>query len=69
VARVTTAIALSDDESARLRAALAGLYGRDVHLQLEIDADVVGGVVVQIGDEVLDGSIAGRLAQAGHALE
>jgi F-type H+-transporting ATPase subunit delta len=69
VARVTTAIALSDDESARLRTALAGLYGRDVHLQLEIDADVVGGVVVQVGDEVLDGSIAGRLAQAGHALE
>jgi len=64
VARVTTAIALTDDERSRLRAALAILYGHDVHLQIELDPQVVGGLVVQIGDEVIDGSVAGRLAQA-----
>jgi F-type H+-transporting ATPase subunit delta len=69
VARVTTAIALSDSEITRLQAALAGLYGHDVHLQIEVDADVVGGVVVQVGDEVLDGSVAGRLAEARRRLE
>jgi F-type H+-transporting ATPase subunit delta len=69
VARVTTAVALSDAEIARLQEALAGLYGHEVHLQIEVDADIVGGVVVQVGDEVLDGSVSGRLAQARRRLE
>lgn len=68
VARVTTAIALTDDERSRLRAALATLYGHDVHLQIELDRHVIGGLVVQVGDEVIDGSVAGRLAQARQRL-
>jgi F-type H+-transporting ATPase subunit delta len=69
VARVTTAIALSDDERSRLRAALVKLYGHDIHLQVEVDPHVVGGLVVQIGDEVIDGSVAGRLAEARQQLK
>jgi F-type H+-transporting ATPase subunit delta len=69
VARVTTAVALTDAEITRLQEALAGLYGHEVHLQIEVDADIVGGVVVQVGDEVLDGSVAGRLAEARRRLE
>jgi F-type H+-transporting ATPase subunit delta len=69
VARVTTAVALSDSEITRLQEALAGLYGHEVHLQIEVDADIVGGVVVHVGDEVLDGSVAGRLAEARRRLE
>jgi F-type H+-transporting ATPase subunit delta len=68
VARVTTAVGLTDAETARLQIALAGLYGHDVHLQVEVDSAIVGGVVVQVGDEVLDGSIAGRLAEARRRL-
>ena len=69
VARVTTAVALSHSEITRLQEALAGLYGHQVHLQIEVDADIVGGVVVHVGDEVLDGSVAGRLAEARRRLE
>jgi F-type H+-transporting ATPase subunit delta len=69
VARVTAAIALTDDERSRLRAALANVYGHDVHLQIELDPQVVGGLVVQVGDEVIDGSVAGRLAQARQRLK
>jgi F-type H+-transporting ATPase subunit delta len=69
VARVATAIALSDDERLRLQAALAAMYGHDVHLEVELNEAVVGGVVVQVGDEVLDGSVAGRLAEARRRLE
>lgn len=69
VARVTTAVGLSDAEIVRLQVALGGLYGHDVHLQIEVDAAIVGGVIVQVGDEVLDGSIAGRLAEARRRLE
>jgi len=69
VARVTTAIDLSDAERARLRSALIGLYGHDVHLEVELDPAIVGGVVVQVGDEIIDGSVAGRLAEARRRLE
>jgi len=69
VARVTTAVGLTDAEITRLQAAVAGLYGHQVHLQIEVDADIVGGVVVHVGDEVLDGSVAGRLAMARRRLE
>jgi F-type H+-transporting ATPase subunit delta len=60
---------LSDDERARLQSALVAMYGRDLHLEVEVDPDIVGGVVVQVGDEVLDGSVAGRLAEARRRLE
>jgi F-type H+-transporting ATPase subunit delta len=69
VARVTAAISLSDAECDRLRAALAQIYGHDVHLEVEVDEQIVGGIVVQVGDEVLDGSIIGRLAEARQRLE
>jgi F-type H+-transporting ATPase subunit delta len=69
VARVTTAVSLSEAEVERLRAALAGLYGHEMHLQIEIDPAIVGGVIVHVGDEILDGSVAGRLADARRRLE
>ncbi len=64
VARVTSAVVMSDAERDRLRAALAGMYGRDIHLQVEVDPALVGGVVVQLGDEIIDGSIASRVEEA-----
>jgi len=38
-------------------------------MQIEIDESILGGVIVQVGDEVLDGSIAGRLADARRRIE
>jgi len=38
------------------------VYGQEVHLNIEIDPDVVGGLSVQIGDELIDGTAASRLA-------
>lgn len=69
VARVTTAIGLTDAERSRLRSALSALYGHDVHLLVEIDRELIGGLVVQVGDEVIDGSIAGLLTSARQRLE
>lgn len=68
VARVVTAAALTDAERERLRAALARLYGRAITMQIELDPGVVGGLVVEVGDEIIDGSIAGRLADARQRL-
>ena len=44
------------------RAALAAAYGHDVHLNVVLDPQVIGGMSIQIGDELIDGSLATRLA-------
>jgi len=69
VALVTSAIPLSDRQKERLAAALAGLYGRQVHLNIDVDPAVQGGVRVQIGDEIIDGTVASRLEGARQGLE
>ncbi|WP_441250245.1 F0F1 ATP synthase subunit delta [Kitasatospora sp. McL0602] len=69
VARVTTAVPLSDSQKERLSGALGRLYGRQVHLNIDIDPQVRGGVRVQIGDEIIDGTVSSRLEGARQALE
>ncbi|MET9821244.1 MULTISPECIES: F0F1 ATP synthase subunit delta [Streptomyces] len=68
VAVVTSAVPLSDPQKQRLGAALAKVYGRPMHLNLDVDPEVVGGIRVQVGDEVINGSIADRLEDAGRRL-
>ncbi|MER5637685.1 F0F1 ATP synthase subunit delta [Kitasatospora sp. NPDC002227] len=69
VAEVTTAVPLLDSQKERLSAALTRLYGRQVHLNIDIDPEVRGGVRVQIGDEIIDGTVSSRLEGARQALE
>ncbi|MGK5628663.1 F0F1 ATP synthase subunit delta [Streptomyces sp. URMC 123] len=64
VAVVTSAVPLSDRQKERLGAALATLYGRQMHLNLDVDPEVLGGIQVRIGDEVINGTIADRLDEA-----
>jgi F-type H+-transporting ATPase subunit delta len=68
VATVTATVPLTEEQRRRLGAALAGIYGHDVHLNVEIDPDLVGGIRVEIGDEVIDGSVASRLDDARRRL-
>ncbi|PAZ15282.1 F0F1 ATP synthase subunit delta [Streptomyces sp. SA15] len=68
VAVVTSAVPLSDPQKRRLGAALAKLYGRTMHLNLDVDPEVVGGIRVQVGDEVINGSIADRIEDAGRRM-
>ncbi|HTY73035.1 MAG TPA: F0F1 ATP synthase subunit delta [Actinomycetes bacterium] len=63
IAVVRVAAPMDEELKERLVSAIGRSLGKDVRLQVEIDPDVVGGVVVQIGDEVIDGSVARRLAQ------
>jgi F-type H+-transporting ATPase subunit delta len=64
VAVVTSAVPLSDAQKRRLGAALAKLYGRRMHLNLDVDPEVLGGIQVTVGDEIINGSIADRLEDA-----
>ena len=68
VATVHVARPLSDAQTTRLTTALAKQYGRPVHANVVVDPEVVGGVRVAIGDDVIDGTIASRLDEAGRKL-
>ncbi len=63
VAEVHVAIALTAEQRRRLGAALAAAYGHDVHLNVVLDPQVIGGMSVQIAGEIIDGSVASRLAE------
>jgi F-type H+-transporting ATPase subunit delta len=65
---VRAPVALTDEQRTRLAAALRRIYGRDVQLNVVVDPDVVGGLSVQVGDEVIDGTVVGRLAEARRRL-
>jgi F-type H+-transporting ATPase subunit delta len=64
VATVRVAKPLSDEQLERLRRALAAQVGREVTVQVIIDEQVLGGVRVELGNEVVEGTVAGRLADA-----
>ncbi|MEV7672670.1 F0F1 ATP synthase subunit delta [Streptomyces sp. NPDC000963] len=68
VAVITSAVPLSDRQKQRLGAVLAKLYGREMHLNLDVDPAVLGGITVRVGDEVINGSIAERLDEATRRL-
>jgi F-type H+-transporting ATPase subunit delta len=68
VATVRSPINLSDQQQRRLADALTRIYRRDITLHLEVDPALVGGLVIQVGDEVIDGSVAGRLDELGRRL-
>lgn len=68
VARVRSARALTDSEHERLAAALTRHYGRPVHLNLVVEEDLIGGVRVEVGDDVIDGSVRTRLDDARRRL-
>jgi len=68
LAEVRCATALSDGELERLREALSRKYGKEVHLNTIVDPTIIGGLKISIGDDVIDGTIAGRLEDARRQL-
>jgi F-type H+-transporting ATPase subunit delta len=68
VAEVRSAIALTDDQKSRLADALGQATGKQVEVKVIIDPSVMGGVVAQVGDTVIDGTVRRRLDQMRNAL-
>jgi F-type H+-transporting ATPase subunit delta len=68
VATVRVARELADGDRQRLEGALAGQYGRPVHLNVVVDREVIGGMKVEVGDDVIDGTVASRLDEARRRL-
>lgn len=63
-ALVTIAAPITAQQTARLRSALEAMYGKPVTVQTVLEPDVMGGIRVQVGDEVVDGTIIRRLDEA-----
>ena len=63
VAEVRTAVALTEDQQARLKAALENATGKSINLKTVVDPSVVGGVVATIGDTVIDDTVRTRIEQ------
>lgn len=64
VARVRTAVPLTEMQLEQLGAALASRLGHPVQLNVELAPDLIGGLTVRVGDVLFDGSIAHRIALA-----
>lgn len=64
VAHVSAAADLSDSQRTRLTEVLTRIYGHDVSVQLHVNPDLLGGLSIAVGDEVIDGTLASKLAAA-----
>jgi F-type H+-transporting ATPase subunit delta len=64
IATVHTARPLTDAETSRLTQALGKTYGSTVHLHVVEDKTLIGGLRVEIGDDVIDGSVSSKLDTA-----
>ncbi|MGW5154974.1 F0F1 ATP synthase subunit delta [Nonomuraea wenchangensis] len=68
VAVVRSAVELTEAQKRRLSSWLRTSYGRDVHLNVEVDKRVLGGFSVRIGDEIIDTTIVGRIEEVRRRL-
>ena len=68
VAHIKTAVELSPTQKSSLIAALTKQMGREVHVNIEIDPKVLGGISIRYADDVIDGTVVNRLAEASRAL-
>jgi F-type H+-transporting ATPase subunit delta len=68
VAHVKTAVALDPAQQKNLVTALGKAIGKSVHINVEVDPKVLGGISIRYGDEIIDGTVVNRLAEASRAL-
>ena len=68
VAHVRSAIALNDTQKSELTKALSKQVGQTVRINVEIDPKVLGGISIRFRDELIDGTVISRMAEASQAL-
>lgn len=64
VAQVSAAAELSENQHSRITEVLSRIYGHPVKAQVSIDPELLGGLAISVGDEIIDGTLASRLAAA-----
>lgn len=61
VADVTTAVEVNEEDGQGIAQQLAQMTGKSVQMRLHVDPSIIGGVVVRIGDKLIDGSVTAQL--------
>jgi F-type H+-transporting ATPase subunit delta len=69
LALVASAVELTEAEKKRLEQKIRAQYGQDIEFEYRVDKSLLGGVVVRIGDKVIDGSVAAKLAAMRQKLD
>lgn len=67
-ATIISAQEMSEAQKADMMAALKAKFGRDVQATVQLDSSLIGGAVITVGDQVIDGSVKGRLQKMAAAL-
>jgi F-type H+-transporting ATPase subunit delta len=67
-AKVTVARPVSDDERNEITRRLEAATGKTVEAHIQVDPSIIGGIVVRIGDRLIDASVAGRLQRLRHEM-
>jgi len=67
-ATVTSALPLSDDETKRIENGLKDQLGGDAEIEFKVNPAILGGLVVRVGDKVVDGSVSGKLTSLEQSL-
>jgi F-type H+-transporting ATPase subunit delta len=68
VAQVTTAVPIDERQRSQIASRLGQRVGKTVTVETRVDPAILGGVIAQIGDNVIDGSVRGRLERLRRAL-
>lgn len=68
-AQIASAVELNDKEKGELNLILGRLAGRKVQTSFTVDSSIIGGVVVRMGDKIIDGSVKTRLASLKESLK
>lgn len=66
--RVRSAVPMDSAQVDALRGALARRFRREIEIDTALDADLIGGAIIEAGETVIDGSVRGRLASLASAL-
>jgi F-type H+-transporting ATPase subunit b len=62
-AEVTSALPLTDDEKKRVQSELLQNLGKDAQVNFRVDPAILGGIIIRVGDRVVDGSVASQLGE------
>ena len=67
-ALITSAVSLTDDEQERLRTRLIQQFGSNLQFIFQVDPEILGGLIVQVGDKLIDDSVRSRLGALSQSL-
>lgn len=66
---VTSAFPMSDNDVKKLTVSLSGSFGKEVKISVKEDSTLIGGMVIRVGDKVIDGSLSGQIQQLANKLK